>query len=44
MQHRLSPWEVEKLLLHNVGYLAQKPLARGSGLNYTEAVALIATQ
>ncbi|KAH1250651.1 Urease [Glycine max] len=41
---KLSPREVEKLGLHNAGYLAQKRLARGLRLNYTEAVALIATQ
>ncbi|KAI3795223.1 hypothetical protein L1987_37872 [Smallanthus sonchifolius] len=41
---RLAPREVEKLMLHNAGYLAQKRLARGLRLNYTEAVALIATQ
>ncbi|GMP82460.1 hypothetical protein CsSME_00036751 [Camellia sinensis var. sinensis] len=31
-------------MLHDAGYLAQKRLARGLRLNYTEAVALIATQ
>jgi urease subunit gamma/beta len=41
---RLSPREVDKLLLHNVGFLAQKRLARGVRLNHPEAVALIATQ
>lgn len=41
---KLTPKEVEKLGLHNAGYLAQKRLARGLRLNYTEAVALIATQ
>lgn len=41
---RLTPREVEKLGLHNAGFLAQKRLARGLRLNYTEAVALIATQ
>ncbi|KAL8269121.1 hypothetical protein R6Q59_002919 [Mikania micrantha] len=41
---RLTPREVEKLMLHNAGYLAQKRLARGLRLNHTEAVALIATQ
>ncbi|KAJ9563946.1 hypothetical protein OSB04_009106 [Centaurea solstitialis] len=41
---KLAPREVEKLMLHNAGYLAQKRLARGLRLNYTEAVALIATQ
>lgn len=41
---KLSPREVEKLMLHDAGYLAQKRLARGLRLNYIEAVALIATQ
>lgn len=41
---KLSPREIEKLELHNAGYLAQKRLARGLKLNYTEAVALIASQ
>ncbi|KAM6589578.1 hypothetical protein CsatA_012183 [Cannabis sativa] len=41
---KLTPREVEKLGLHNAGFLAQKRLARGLKLNYTETVALIATQ
>lgn len=41
---KLVPREVDKLGLHNAGFLAQKRLARGLRLNYTEAVALIATQ
>jgi urease subunit gamma/beta len=41
---RLSPREVDKLLLHNAGFLAQKRLARGLRLNHPEAIALIATQ
>ncbi|MGN6370015.1 MAG: urease subunit gamma [Phycisphaerae bacterium] len=40
----LMPREIEKLMLHNAGFLAQKRLARGVRLNYPEAVALIATQ
>jgi urease subunit gamma/beta len=40
----LTPHEIEKLLLHNAGFLAQKRLARGLCLNYPESVALIATQ
>src|SRR6185503_19000389 len=40
----LSPRDLDKLLLHNAGFLAQKRLARGLRLNYPEAVALIATQ
>ena len=38
----LSPREIEKLMLHNAGSLAQKRLARGLRLNHPEAVALIA--
>jgi len=41
---RLSPRELEKLRLHNAGYLAQKRLARGLRLNYPEAIALLVTQ
>ncbi len=40
----LSPREIEKLMLHNAGCVAQKRLARGQRLNYPEAVALIASQ
>src|SRR5258708_3065828 len=40
----LSPRELDKLLLHNAGFLAQKRLARGVRLNHPESVALIATQ
>jgi urease subunit gamma/beta len=40
----LTPYETDKLALHQAGYLAQKRLARGLRLNYPEAVALIATQ
>jgi urease subunit gamma/beta len=40
----LSPQELDKLLLHQAGFLAQKRLARGTRLNHPEAVALIATQ
>jgi len=40
----LSPRETEKLMLHQAGVLAQKRLARGTRLNYPEAVALIACQ
>ena len=40
----LAPRDLEKLLLHGAGFLAQKRLARGLRLNYPEAVALIATQ
>jgi len=39
----LAPRELDKLVLHGAGTLAQKRLARGLRLNYPEAVALIAT-
>ena len=40
----LTPREVDKLVLHGAGFLAQKRLARGLRLNHPEAIALIATQ
>jgi urease subunit gamma/beta len=40
----LSPRELDKLVLHQAGVLAQKRLARGLRLNHPEAIALIATQ
>ncbi len=40
----LNPRELDKLILHQAGVLAQKRLARGLRLNHPEAVALIATQ
>ena len=40
----LTPREVDKLVLHQAGFLAQKRLARGLRLNYVEAIALISTQ
>jgi urease subunit gamma/beta len=40
----LAPRDVDKLVLHGAGSLAQKRLARGLRLNYPEAVALIASQ
>src|ERR1019366_1547761 len=40
----LTPHELDKLVLHQAGFLAQKRLARGLRLNYPESVALIATQ
>lgn len=40
----LTPHEIDKLMLHQAGVLAQKRLARGLRLNYPEAVALLATQ
>src|SRR5688500_7625563 len=39
----LTPREIDKLMLHNAGSLAQRRLARGLRLNYTETVALVAT-
>ncbi len=41
---RLAPRDVDRLLLHQVGFLAQKRLARGLRLNVPETVALVATQ
>jgi len=41
---RLAPRDVDKLVLHGAGFLAQKRLARGVRLNHPEAVALLATQ
>lgn len=38
----LSQRDIDKLMLHNAGTLAQKRLARGLRLNYPESVALIA--
>src|SRR6476620_6361330 len=40
----LTPRDLDKPILHQAGFLAQKRLARGLRLNYPEAVALIATQ
>jgi urease subunit gamma/beta len=40
----LTPRDLDKILLHGAGVVAQKRLARGLRLNYPEAVALIATQ
>src|SRR5215831_13141190 len=39
----LAPRELDKLVLHGAGTLAQRRLARGLRLNYPEAIALIAT-
>ncbi|KAJ3321583.1 hypothetical protein HDU76_014070 [Blyttiomyces sp. JEL0837] len=41
---RLVPRELDKLVLHEAGFLAQKRLARGVRLNHVEACALIASQ
>lgn len=40
----LTPRELDKLVLHQAGALAQKRLARGLRLNLPEATALVATQ
>ena len=40
----LAPKDLDKLVLHQAGFVAQKRYARGLRLNYPEAVALIATQ
>src|ERR1700736_1966652 len=40
----LTPRDLDKLVLHGAGFLAQKRLARGLRLNHPEAVALITTQ
>ncbi|HEY1906791.1 MAG TPA: urease subunit beta [Myxococcaceae bacterium] len=40
----LSPRDIDKLILHGAGFLAQKRLARGLRLNYPEAVALLSAQ
>lgn len=40
----LSPRDIDKLILHGAGVLAQKRLARGLRLSYPEAVALLAAQ
>ena len=37
----LTPREIDKLLLHQAGFVAQKRLARGVRLNHPEAIALI---
>ncbi len=41
---RLAPKDIEKLMLHNAGVLAQKRYARGILLNYPETIALISAQ
>jgi urease subunit gamma/beta len=41
---RLGPRELDKLTLHQAGFVAQKRLARGCRLNHPEATALIGTQ
>jgi urease subunit gamma/beta len=39
----LAPRDLDKLILHNAGSLAQKRLARGVRLNLPESTALLAT-
>ncbi len=41
---KLTPREIDKLMLHQAGFLAQKRYARGLKLNYPEAIALISAQ
>ena len=41
---KLTPRELEGLLIHQAGFLAQKRLARGLKLNHPEATALISAQ
>lgn len=41
---RLSPRDIDKLMLHNAAFLAQKRYARGLKLNYPETIALISGQ
>ena len=36
----LTPRDLDKLVLHGAGFLAQKRLARGLRLNHPEAIAL----
>ena len=41
---RLTPKEMEKLMLHTAGNLAKERRARGLKLNYTEAMAYISSE
>ena len=41
---KLTPKEMEKLMLHSVGELAKQRKARGLKLNYTEAVGLLSAE
>ena len=41
---RLTPREIEKLLLHQAGELAAKRLKRGVKLNYPECIAYISSE
>jgi urease subunit gamma/beta len=40
----LTPRDLDKLVVHGVGFIAQKRLARGLRLNYPESIGLLATQ
>lgn len=41
---RLTPREIEKLMLHSAGELAKQRMARGIKLNYVEAEAYITSE
>ena len=41
---RLTDREIDCLIVNNAGYLAQKRLARGLLLNYSESIAIITSQ
>ena len=41
---KLTPREIDKLILHGAGFLAQKRYARGVLLNYPETIALLSAQ
>ena len=41
---RLTPKEMDKLMLHTAGNLAKERRARGLKLNYTEAMAYISSE
>ncbi len=41
---KLTPREIEKLMLHTAGELAKSRLMKGIKLNYVEAVALISSE
>ncbi len=41
---KLTPRELEKLTLHQVGNLAKERMAKGIKLNYVEAIGLISSE
>ena len=41
---KLAPRELESLLVHQAGCVAQRRLARGLRLNHPETIAIIASQ